>query len=630
MDNDDIENIGSNTSGNRPFDDILSQHVSRRNVIGGGVMGAAAFFAGDAFMASTVSANGTDGTNLGFTAIPTDTTDEISLPEGYSGQPFAAWGDPINGKSPRFKKDASNPAEHQERQIGQGHDGMHFYPLGPGKDSNTRGLLCINHEYTLGALTFTDGYANWDVVKTRKEQAGHGMSVIEVVRKGTGQWKVVPSFRSRRITPNTRVKFSGPASGHRLLKTNGYPGGTQTDGILNQCASGKTPWGTYLTSEENFNGYFYEQTGGTAPAITEEQAAINARYGVAGTGFGYLWATTDDRFRADLQPNSANTFGWMVEIDPYAPASDIAVKHTALGRCKHEGAAFLTGAGGEVIVYMGDDERFDYIYKFVSAKPWADEVAAGRSPLEEGTLYVARFADNGSGDWLPLVHGEGPLTAENGFADQGEVLVKTRLAADAVGATPMDRPEWTTTNPHTGDVFVTLTNNTRRGPDQVDAVNPRGPNPYGHIIKWNEGADAAATTFNWEIFLLGGDAGYGTDAAGEDTLGSPDGLWLDPHGILWIQTDGSQPDGSNNQMLACNPETGEIKRFAVGPPDCEVTGVTSTPDGTTLFFNIQHPGDSGTAEDPTATSSWPDHDPDGRPRAATVAVTKDDGGRVGT
>jgi secreted PhoX family phosphatase len=630
MDNDDIENVGTNSSGNRPFDEILSRHISRRGVIGGGVAGAAAFFVGGAVTAPRVSAKVPVGVNLGFSAIPTDSTDQVSLPEGYSGQPFAAWGEPINGISPVFKKDASNSAEDQERQLGQGHDGMHFFALGPKRDSNKRGMLCINHEYTLGQLHFPDGLANWDAAKTHKEQAGHGMSIIEVIRLGSGDWKIKPSRGARRITPNTEVVLTGPASGHRLLQTPDFPDGTKTYGILNQCGSGRTPWGTYLTTEENFNGYFWEETDGAAEAITDEQAAINARYGVTGRGFGYLWASTDERYRADLQPTRPNTFGWMVEVDPYASSDSTVAKRTALGRFKHEGAAFLTAPGGEVVVYMGDDERFDYIYKFVSSKPWAEEIAAGRSPLDEGTLYAARFDDDDSGEWLPLVQGQGPLTAENGFADQGDVLIKARMAADLVGATPMDRPEWTTTNPHTGDAFVTLTNNSRRTVEQQDAANPRGPNFWGHIIKWNDGADPRSNSFDWEIFLLGGDEASGTDAAGEDTFGSPDGLWLDPHGVLWIQTDGRQPDGSNNQMLACDPETGEIKRFAVGPIDCEVTGVTSTPDGTTLFFNIQHPGDSGTAENPTLTSTWPDGDPAGRPRAATVVVTKDDGGRVGT
>lgn len=635
MMNDEMEDIPTNTSQNRPFEDVFAAQVGRRTVLRGGALGAAAFFMGEAFgvtPAGAAVAQGGGGQNLGFTAIPTGTADAVTLPDGYVGQAFMKWGDPINGRAPRFNKDASNPAEHQERQFGQGHDGMHYFGLGPNRDSNQRGLLAVNHEYTLGQLHFTDGLADWNEVKTRKEQAGHGVSVAEVVQKRDGSWNVVPSFRARRITPNTKCRFTGPAVGNDLLKTRDDRSGKWSRGILNQCGSGKTPWGTYLTTEENFNGYFWEETGGTAPGISEDQAANNARYGVAGQGFGYQWATTDESFRADIEVNRPNTFGYMVEIDPYSPGV-APMKHTAMGRFKHEGAAFLTAANGSVVVYMGDDQRFDYIYKFISARPWADEVAAGRSPLAEGTLYVARFDESGSGEWLPLVHGTGPLTAANGFNDQGDVVIKARMAADLLGATPMDRPEWTTSNDATGDVFCTLTNNSRRTEDQTDASNPRGPNLFGHIIKWNDGSDAANTSFNWEIFLLAGagaGSGDGSTIDAEDQFGSPDGLWLDPHGILWIQTDGSQPDGSNNQMLACDPETAEIKRFAVGPPDCEVTGVTQTPDGKTMFINIQHPGDSGTAEDPTATSTWPDGDPDGRPRAATVVIRREDGGRVGT
>ncbi|MEL6891946.1 MAG: PhoX family phosphatase [Actinomycetota bacterium] len=651
MINDDIEDLPTNPSDSRSFSDIIDARINRRSVISGGALGLASFFVGSAIGGSRASADGHEGDageSLGFDAIPTRAADGIALPAGYVGQPIMAWGDPIDGRAPRFAKDASNPAEHQERQFGQGHDGMFFYPLGPNRDSSTRGMIAVNHEYTLGQLTFPDGRDNWNQNKTRKEQAGHGVTVAEIRQQRDGGWKVVPSPRARRITPNTKMRLTGPAAGHRLLQTDGFDG-TWSRGTVNNCGSGKTPWGTYLTTEENFNGYFWEETGGTASGISEEQAGINARYGVGGRGFGYLWASTDTNWRADLEPNRPNTFGWMVEIDPYS--QEVAAKRTALGRFKHEGAAFLTAPTGEVVVYMGDDQRFDYYYKFVSARPWADDIAAGKSPLDEGTLYVAKFNDDGTADWLPLVHGQGPLTADNGFADQGDVLVKTRLAADLLGATPMDRPEWTTTNESTGDVFLACTNNTRRGredavaddgtplfeatpgrfvPSIADAANPRLFNAFGHIIKANEGGDATATTFNWEIFILAGDAASGATVEDDDIFGAPDGLYLDPFGVLWIQTDGGQPDGSNNQMLACDPDSGEIKRFFVGPNDCEVTGATMTPDGTTLFINIQHPGDSGTPEDPTATSAWPDGDPDGRPRPATVAIRRLDGGRVGT
>ncbi|MEM7273897.1 MAG: PhoX family phosphatase [Actinomycetota bacterium] len=658
MMNDDIEDIPTNASGNRPFEDVLAAHVGRRTVLRGGALGVAAFFVGegvvggmaDAAVAQSRAKVAAAAGNLGFTAIPSNIFDDVTLPEGYVGQAMLRWGDPINGRSPRFETDASNPAEHQERQFGQGHDGMIYFPLGRNRDSNTRGMMAVNHEYTLTELHFPDGSANWNAPKTRKEQAGHGVSVAEIVRKRDGSWNVVPSSRARRVTPNTRMRLTGPAAGHRLVKTRDDRAGNWVRGMVNQCGSARTPWNTYITTEENFNGYFWEESGGTAPGITEEQAGLNARYGVAGRGFGYNWASTDERWRADLNPNRPNAFGYMVEIDPYN-ANVAPQKRTALGRFKHEGAAFLTAPTGEVAVYMGDDQRFDYIYKFVSARPWKDEIAAGRSPLDEGTLYVARFDEDGSGEWLPLVQGTGPLTAENGFADQGDVVIKARLAADLLGATPMDRPEWTTSNEYTGEVFVTCTNNTRRGrvddtapdgtplfeatpgrfvPSVADAANPRLFNAFGHILKWNEGGDPTATTFQWSVFLLGGDDASGTGETGEDAFGAPDGLWLDDYGILWIQTDGGQPDGSNNQMLACDPTTGEIKRFLVGPVDCEVTGITSTPDGTTVFINIQHPGDSAGASNPTETSTWPDGDPSGRPRAATVAIRRVDGGRVGT
>jgi len=355
---------------------------------------------------------------------------------------------------------------------------------------------------------------------------------------------------------------------------------------------------------------------------------MNARYGVGGRGFGYLWATTDERFRADLNPNEPNRFGWMVEIDPYDPNST-AMKRTAMGRFKHEGAAFATSRRGQAVVYMGDDQRFDYIYKYVSTNSWRRELAAGRSPLDDGTLYVARFDADGTGAWLPLVQGTGPLTAENGFADQGDVLIKARMAADLLGATPMDRPEWTTVDPFTNDVYCALTNNTRR--EESNAANPRSPNPWGHIIRWKDGS--RDTNFTWDIFMLAGpgDGADGSTIDSEDLFGSPDGLWIDDSGRMWIQTDGRQPDDTNNQMLVCDPSTKELKRILVGPVDCEVTGVTTTPDGRTMFVNIQHPGDGGPTEDPTATSTWPDGPGvAGRPRPATVVIQRTDGGVVGT
>jgi len=624
------DEVGTNPTSNRPFQSVLAAEISRRTALRGGALGAAGFIALGAVNVPKASAQTASGVVGDFTAIPTSTADTVVVPDGYTAQPMLPWGDPIVPDGPAYLDDASNTAAEQEQQLGQGHDGIHFFPLGANRDASDRGLLALNHEYTVAAQLFPDGAENWSEEKTLKEQAAHGVSIVEVAMDSNGEWATVASDLARRITVNTPMTFSGPATGHRLLQTGADPDGTTPVGTMNNCGNGYTPWGTYLTTEENFNGYFWEETEGAAETISEEQAAINARYGVGAQGFGYQWATTDDRFRADLEPNEPNRHGWMVEIDPYDPSST-PVKHTAMGRFKHEGAAFATAANGAAVIYMGDDERFDYVYKFVGAADWQGEVAAGRSPLAEGTLFVARFDEGSTGEWLPLVHGEGPLTEENGFTDQGDVLIKARMAADAVEATPMDRPEWTAVHPTTGEAFVTLTNNTNR--EEPNAANPRVNNEWGHIIKWKEsGDDPASTTFEWDFFLLAGagaDSGDESTIDADDQLGSPDGLWIDQNGRMWIQTDGSQPDGSNNQMLLADPESGEIKRFLVGPVDCEVTGVTSTPDGTTVFVNIQHPGDSGGAENPTETSTWPDGEGAGRPRPATVAVRRSDGGVVG-
>jgi len=423
------------------------------------------------------------------------------------------------------------------------------------------------------------------------------------------------------------MRLTGPAARHRLVTTPADPSGRRVRGTFNNCGNGYTPWGTYLTCEENFNGYFHFPEGSTA---SDEQLAINERYGLGDSW--YQWWTTDSRFLATGDNvQEPNRHGWIVEIDPMNPRSR-PLKRTALGRIKHEGAAFAESARGHAVVYMGDDQRFDYVYKYVSRRRWRRAVEQGRSPLNRGTLYVARFDDDGTGVWLPLVQGQGPLTAANGFADQGDVLVKTRLAADLLGATPMDRPEWIAVNPLTNDVFCNMTNNSRR--EEPNAANPRSPNLFGHNIKISEaGGDAGATTFEWEIaFQAGAGAGFGdgSDIPAAAAFGSPDGLGFDPDGRLWIQTDGGQPIESNDQMVAYDPATGDFKRFLTGPKGCEVTGITWSGDRRTMFINIQHPGDDGEADNPTAQSTWPDGDPDGRPRAATVAITKDDGGIIGT
>ena len=411
-------------------------------------------------------------------------------------------------------------------------------------------------------------------------------------------------------------------------------------GTYNGCANGYTPWGTYLTCEENWN-FFFVTTG----AISPEQR----RYGI-GKGRGYGWEAHDERFNAAKHPNEANRFGWVVEIDPYEPQSK-PVKRTALGRIKHEGAHPSVGTDGRIAFYMGDDEGFEYIYKFVTARAWDPaNRAANYGLLDDGVLYAARFNADGTGDWLALVHGQNGLTAANGFANQADVLVKTRQSADRVGATPMDRPEWGAVHPVTREVYMTLTNNSARGRDRQpgpDAANPRANNLFGHIIRWREdGDDVAAARFRWDIFALGG-VPENADPAKRgrfkgDAFGCPDGLWFDRRGVLWVQTDIS-PTGllrgefaplGNNQMLAADPATGEFRRFLVGPRGCEITGFTTTPDNRTAFVNIQHPGENpGEINDPDfphANSNWPDFDPNGRPRSATVVIRRKDGGEIGT
>jgi secreted PhoX family phosphatase len=366
---------------------------------------------------------------------------------------------------------------------------------------------------------------------------------------------------------------------------------------------------------------------------------------VTAGGFGYRWHVADPRFDISLNRKELNRFGWVVEIDPFDPNST-PVKRTALGRIKHEGAT-VAEARGRAVVYTGDDENGDYFYKFVSAEPWNSMRARGRSPLDEGVLYVARFHDDGTGVWLPLVFGVGPLTAANGWTDQADVLIRTRQAADAVGATKLDRPEWCAVHPHTQDVFLTLTNGSGWG--GANGPNPRNPNPYGHILKISHDAgDHTRPTMRWDVFVLAGDPAYDPAVELDDTniFGSPDGIWIDPDGRMWIQTDISNSSQNradrgydnigNNQMLAAAPTTGEIKRFLVGPRGCEITGVITTPDQETMFINVQHPGESTTfwgtptALNPRAVSNWPDFDPVGRPRPATVVIRKIGGGKIGS
>ena len=624
----------SNRSSNPSIHEVSP--LSRRTVLRGGLGALAGGFFAPLTAVAAASATVAGGM-IGFKSVPISTADSISVPEGYTYQVIAPWGDPVgmSGENHAFKDDASNSAAHQETQLGMNHDGIHFFE----QDGSKVGLLAMNHEYVDHGLLFTDGMATWTAEKVRKSQAAHGVSIVEVEDKG-GKWAVInPSPWGRRITANTRTELSGPVMGHALVKTAADAAGRVVLGTLNNCASGITPWGTYLTAEENFINYF---SGGDSLSEHEK------RWGMKKGGGGYRWHEHDARFDAVKNPNEPNRFGWIVEIDPYNPSST-PMKRTAMGRGAHEGATVAVTKDKRAVVYMGEDSRFEYIYKFVSRdaiKPGG--AAANATLLDHGTLHVAKFNPDGKGQWIALTHGQGPLTAANGFADQAEVLIKSRQASDLLGATKMDRPEWVVVDKE-GWVYTALTNNSNRGADKqpaVDAANPRVNNTQGNIIRWKEDGDFHATSFAWSHFVMAGDPSLErAEAKGDikgDMFSCPDGLWIDGRGLMWVQCDmstsamgkGDLKNFGNNAMLAADLRTGEVRRFLVGPAGCEITGATGTPDGKTMFINIQHPGEpaneTSDPANPRAISNWPEQKPTGRPRSATVAIRKLDGGVIGT
>ena len=627
----------SNCSSNPDIHTIST--LNRRTVLQGGLSAAVsrllAPLAGASALAGCASTGG--GSLLGFTSVPVSTADTITVPEGYVAQVIAPWGDPVglSGDNPAFKDDAGNSAAQQAAQMGMHHDGIHYYAI----DGAKSGLLVMNHEYTDEGLLFPDGMQNWNAEKVRKAQAAHGVSIIEVENRD-GQWAMArPSPWARRITASTPMAIGGPAAGHALMQTAADPTGRRVLGTINNCGSGITPWGTYLSCEENFINYF---SGGDKLSDHEKRWGLKK-----GGGGGYRWHEHDARFDAVKNPNEPNRFGWVVEIDPMNPSST-PVKRTALGRAAHEGATVAVTKDGRAVVYMGEDARFEYIYKFVSRdRIQPGGARANAELLDHGTLYVAKFNADGSGQWIALTHGQGPLTAANGFADQGEVLIRSRQASDLLGATKMDRPEWIEVD-RNGWVYCTLTNNSNRGMGKnpgTDAMNPRANNSMGNIIRWKEDGDFHASTLKWDHFVLAGDpANTRAEARGNvkgDMFACPDGLWTDARGVLWIQTDmstsamgkGDLARLGNNMMLAADPATGEIRRFITGPRGCEITGATATPDGRTMFINIQHPGESPSERsdpaEPGKYSTWPSGKAGARPRSATVVIRRRDGGVIG-
>ena len=612
-----------NPSANPTFEDVL---IARRRFVAAG-LGAAvlATLPGCAAQAARPV--------LGFTPVPPSNDDLLRVPPEYEARVLYRWGDPVGSAAgmPEFRTDASNSAAEQALQAGMHHDGMHYFPL----QGSAHGVLAMNHEYLDEGLLFPDGGKTWSAEKVLKAQNAVGVSVIEVIFDGS-HWNLVrPSKYARRITARTPCRISGPAAGHSSMRTAADPEGKLVLGTYNGCAHGWTPWGTYLTCEENFHNMFVNPA-----SMTAEQR----RYRMPSRSRGSRWEQHDERFDAARHPNEFNRFGWVVEIDPYDPDS-MPVKRTALGRIKHEGAACAVGADGRLAFYMGDDEEFEYVYKFVTARPYnPDQREANRNLLDEGVLYVARFNPDGSGDWMPLEHGKGPLTVANGFHDQAEVVINARLAADLLGATKMDRPEWIVPHPARAEVYCNCTNSPGRGRDANEGANPANPrvrNDFGHIVRWREDkANVAATRFQWEIFVLAGPDGKNTIKG--DAFACPDGLWVDAMGTVWVETDisptalgkGEFAPLGNNQMLAVDPALGVFRRFLTGPRGCEITGFHTTPDNRTAFVNLQHPGerpgDRSDPDNPRAFSNWPDYLPGGRPRSATVVIRRKDGGPIGT
>ncbi|MFN7751153.1 MAG: PhoX family protein [Pseudomonadota bacterium] len=632
----------SNRSANPHLDDVIASNPQRRSLLRAALAGTGALAVAPLVGCATTTGTRWSGPDrLSFASITPSASDAVRVPAGYRAEILLAWGDPIGSTagSPGFRTDASNSAAEQALQAGMHHDAIEYFPLPRNAQSSRRALLALNHEYTDDGLLHPDGMRTWTAEKVVKSQAAHGVSIVEV-QFDDGRWSVVsPSPLARRITASTPVRVSGPVAGHAAMRTSADPEGRTVAGTLNNCAGGITPWGTYLTCEENWNLYFAASDG----RIPEAQR----RYGVRAKS-GYRWNEHDTRFDLAREPNEANRFGWVVEVDPYDPRST-PVKRTALGRFKHEGAMLAVGKDRRVAWYMGDDEIFEYVYKFVARDRWnPDDRAANRDLLDHGTLYVARFDADGRGEWLALEHGRNGLTAANGFRDQADVLLRTREAADRAGGTRMDRPEWGAVHPVTGEVYMTMTNNSQRGaPGRPgpDAANPRARNVFGHILRWREqGADVAATRFEWDIFAQAGDP-QATDAAQRGTVvgdayGSPDGLWFDASGYLWIQTDvstsalnrGDYSRMGNNQMLVADVRTRETRRFLTAPNGAEVTGCVMSPDGRSLFVNIQHPGEPAgersNPDNPLAVSRWPDGR--GRPRSATLVIRREDGGLIGS
>lgn len=636
----------SNPSPEIPIGELISRRQALRGVAAGlaavGLV-TSATTANEALPTQRIVRDG--GSTLKFKELEHGNSLNAMVADGYEMQVLLRWGDPILSDATTFDPLAQTAVK-QSKQFGYNCDFTAFLPLPKTQDGSLRGLLCVNHEYTDTNLMFPNITDHGCLEQLSKdlvdiELAAHGHSVCEL-RQHDGHWHIVSSssFNRRISALDTKMSVSGPAAGHARLRTSNDPSGKRVVGTLNNCAGGITPWGTMLICEENFNNYF----SGDAAKTSEERN--HKRYGIDGPSrFSPAWAKHYSRFDIEQEPNEPNRFGWIVEFDPYDPKS-APVKRTALGRMKHEGAGIVVNHDGRLVIYCGDDERFDYVYKFVTARAYNPKVrAANRDLLDEGTLHVAKFNEDGTINWMPLVHGIGPLNSENGFASQADVVIEARRAADLLGATPMDRPEDVEPSPTTGHVFVILTNNSKRSPEQTDLANPRAANEHGHILEMippgtGTTVDHAADTFRWEVFLRAGDpskaednTSYHAATSKNGWFSSPDNGAFDSQGRLWLTTDSDHSlTGFGDGVYACDvegPGRALPKLFFRGPRGSEVSGVCIAPDDETIFISVQHPGEEEGSDFQKPSTRWPDFKASMPPRPAVVAITKRGGGRIG-
>lgn len=605
------------------FDRVLDRAMSRRDLLKGVVaLGGVAAFGNTLMPREAFAAE----SRFAFDAIAVSTADEVTVPPGYTARVLSRWGDPLWSDAPDFDHATRGTGASQARAFGDNNDGMEVYPHGD------KFILIANNEYTNRSVMWgnrAEGkYETDDDIL--KGMNAHGLTVVEI-QQNYGTWSIVKdSPYNRRLTPDVEMEITGPAAGHDLMKTVADPEGKVARGTYNNCGNGSTPWGTYLACEENFNGYF--ATEDQEHPVTPEMQ----RYGIAPAGRGYGWHEIDDRFDLAKESNEYNRHGYVTEVDATDPTSR-PKKRTALGRFKHENAEVVVNGDGHIVVYMGDDERGEFLYRFVSDGVYAPGGETD-SLLEEGKLYAAKFNDDGTGEWLEL------SPEATGMDSMAEVCIHTRQAASTVGATTMDRPEWVSANPMAAEVYCCLTNNSNRGIEPnpggdetpVGGPNPREANKFGQIVRWRpDAADHTSGSFTWDLYVLAGNPSvHSDDRAGSSNISagnmfnSPDGLKFDSNGMLWIQTDGNYSNEEdfagqgNNQMLLGDPATGEIRRFLTGPRQAEITGLTWSPDRRTMFVGVQHPGERG-------DSHWPDGGKSSTPRSAIVAVTRDDGGLVG-